>query len=278
MQSKNSSVVKQDFLFPLSIQISLPGSYRSDESFRDRLSLLQEYGFSGVELNVEEPEEINPQGLKAFLLEYGLRLTMFASGAAAKAFDLSLSHANADIRADSVRRCIEFIDFAAEFEAGVIVGFLKGGVSSDLVKARDCFKDSIGRLESMLKVKSVPLLIEATNRYESAVANSLDDAVELICDFHNPFLRILPDTFHMNIEENNMLDALEKHKDYYNALHISDNNRLFPGLGGIDFPSLFQYMKKKGYSGGIAIEGNIKHSFETDIKASMAYLIPLLQQ
>jgi sugar phosphate isomerase/epimerase len=270
--------VNQGYLFPLSIQITLPKKYRSAEGFRGRLSLLQEFGFSGVELNIEEPEGIDPSELKAFLHEYGLKLTMLASGAAAKTSGLSLSHESLDIRDESVRRSLNFIDFAAEFEAGVIIGFLKGGISPDVTRARDYFKISIGKLESRAGEKSVPLLIEATNRYESAVANSLDDTVESISGFRNPFLRILPDTFHMNIEEVSMQGALEEHRDYYNNLHISDNNRLFPGLGGIDFPSLFQYLGKKDYSGGIAIEGNLKSEFETDLKTSMAYLIPLLQE
>ena len=269
--------MNQRYLFPLSIQITLPKSYRSDEVFSGRLSLLQEFGFSGVELNIEEPEGIDPSDLKAFLREYGLKLTMFASGAAAKTSGLSLSHESLDIRDESIRRCLDFIDFAAEFEAGVIIGFLKGGISPDITRARDNFKISIGKLESRAGEKSVPLLIEATNRYESSVANSLEDTVKLISDFRNPFLRILPDTFHMNIEEVSIPGALEEHRDYYNSLHISDNNRLFPGLGGIDFPSLFQYLDEKDYSGGVAIEGDLKGTFETDLKTSMAYLIPLLQ-
>ncbi len=68
----------------------------------------------------------------------------------------------------------------------------------------------------------------------------------------------------LNIEEVSMPGTLEEHRNYYDNLHVSDNNRLFPGLGGIDFPSLFQYLVKKDYSGGIAIEGDVKSTFEAD--------------
>ena len=70
------------FAFPLAIQTVLPDEYRGRD-FRNRLSLLQKLGFSGVELNIVRPEAVDPADLKALLAEYGLRLTMFASGATA---------------------------------------------------------------------------------------------------------------------------------------------------------------------------------------------------
>jgi sugar phosphate isomerase/epimerase len=205
-------------------------------------------------------------------------MTMFASGATAKAEGLSLSHLDDRVRSASIQRCRELIDFASELGAGLIVGFLKGGVRADPLSAGECFVDSLGRLEAHVRTREVPLLIEATNHYESAVANSLEDAAAAIQDFRNPYLRILPDTYHMNIEESSMHGALIRFRELYDSLHISDNNRLFPGLGGIDFLSLLRFLKEVGYTGGIAIEGNLRDSFEEDLRASMRLLRPMLLQ
>lgn len=265
------------FAFPLAVQTVLPGEYRS-RVFQKRLSLLQELGFSGIELNIAYPEKVDPADLRALLGEHGLRLTMFASGATAKAEGRSLSDEDDTVRADSIRRCKELVDYAAEFGAGVIVGFLKGGVSPDGEEARQRFRDSIASLEAHVRDRQIPLLIEATNRYESAVANSLQDAADLIQGFDNPYLRILPDTFHMNIEERNMAGALIKHRSLYDSVHISDNNRLFPGLGAIDFFAVLRFLSDMGYRGGVAIEGNIRDSFEQDLEASVAVLAPMLAQ
>jgi sugar phosphate isomerase/epimerase len=122
------------------------------------------------------------------------------------------------------------------------------------------------------------LLVEATNHYESSVANSLEDAAATIQDFRNPYLRILPDTYHMNIEERSMFGALIRFMDLYDSLHISDNNRLFPGLGGLDFLGLLRFLRDVGYAGGIAIEGNVRDSFEEDLGASMGLLRHMLLQ
>jgi sugar phosphate isomerase/epimerase len=266
-----------EYAFPLAIQTMLPEGYR-EKAFRQRLDLLRKLGFTGIELNIIHPEQTDPVDLQALLGEHGLRMTMFASGATAKAEGLSLSHEDEAMRSASIRRCIELVDFASEFDAGVIVGFLKGGASPDRERAKVRFGDSLSRLEAHVRAKETPLLIEATNRYEAAVANSLGDAAELIQGFQNPYLRILPDTYHMNIEERSLYGSLIRYASLYDSLHISDNNRFFPGLGGIDFFGILRYLKETGYRGGIAIEGNIRDSFEEDLNASMSLLRPMLLQ
>ena len=263
--------------FPLAIQTILPEQMR-DSGFRQNLDLLQEWGLTGIELNIPRPEQIDPLDLKAVLAEHGLKMTMFASGATAKAEGLSLSAENDETRAASVERCKAFLDFAAQFGAGVIVGFLKGGVSQDRDGARARFRESVGRVEAHARARKVPLLIEATNRYEASAVNSLQDAADIINAHQNPYLRVLPDTFHMNIEERSMTGSLIKHSALYDSLHISDNNRFFPGLGAIDFFAFLRFLKESGYTGGIAIEGNLRDSFQEDLQASMSVLKPILLQ
>ena len=262
--------------FRLGIQTILPEDYR-ERAFQQRLELLQKLGFSGIELNMVQPERIDPADLQGMLANHGLRMTMFASGATANAEGRSLSHEEEAVRLASVRRCIELVDFAAEFDAGIIVGFLKGGPGQDPSRAAGQFRDSLSRLEPHVRARQIPFLVEATNHYESPVANSLQDAADLLQGFENPYLRVLPDTYHMNMEESSMFGALVKHAGLYDSLHISDNNRFFPGLGAIDFYGLLRFLKEIGYNGRVAIEGNIRDSFEEDLGTSMKLLQPMLQ-
>jgi len=267
------------FIFPLSIQLTLPEAYREDEHFRQVLESLRRHGFSGVELNIVRLEQIDPQELKSFLYNFDLKMTMFASGAAAKASGLSLSSEDADLRARSVAGCVKFIEFAGQFDAGVIIGFLKGGPAQDREKARRVFQESLRTIAPRALELQVPVLIEATNRYEAAVANSLDDTFGLIAAAGgNPFIKMLPDTFHMNIEERDQFDALTRHAALYDSLHISDNNRYFPGFGVISFDRIVDFLKSMGYRGGIAIEGNIKEDLVSDIRETMKYLETILRE
>jgi len=263
------------YAFPLAIQTTLPQNYQ-DRPFRQKLELLRQYGFSGVELNIVQPEQVDLVDLVALLASFDLKMTMFATGGTAKAEGLSLSSLDEGVRQASVQRCIEFVDFAHEAGAGVIVGYLKGGVSPEPARARECFVDSLARIEPHVRAREVPLLIEATNRYESAVANALADTASLIRGFGNPYLRILPDTFHMNIEERSLFGSLVAQRGLYDSVHISDNNRLFPGLGGLDFRSILRFLRDSGFEGGVAIEGNVRESFEQDLVSCMQTIGPAL--
>ncbi len=266
------------YLFPLSIQLTLPEKYRNDEYFAEVLRTLRSLDFAGVELNIVRPQRIDSDDLKDFLNRYGLPMTMFATGATAKALDLSLSSPDETVRRRSVDKCLEFIDFADLFGAGVIVGFLKGGASPEREQRRESFRTSLLEIAPRALENKVRLLIEATNRYESAVANALDDTFDLVSSVSdNPFVRILPDTFHMNIEERDQFASLKKYAAYYDSIHISDNNRYFPGFGAIRFAEFFKFLIDSGYSGALAIEGNVEQDMLSDIRGTVEYLAPLLR-
>jgi D-psicose/D-tagatose/L-ribulose 3-epimerase len=118
--------------------------------------------------------------------------------------------------------------------------------------------------------RRVPILIEATNRYESSVANALNEAFDVISGFDQASLvQILPDTFHMNIEEKDPFVSLRKHKGRYPNIHISDNNRFFPGYRTIRFADLFDLLRSMDYAGTVTIEGNVKEDLLSDIHAAM---------
>ena len=65
---------------------------------------------------------------------------------------------------------------------------------------------------------------------------------------------IMADTFHMNIEERSILGSILAHGDLLNHVHLSDSNRLAPGLGHIDFAQVLLTLREAGYGGGLAFE------------------------
>jgi sugar phosphate isomerase/epimerase len=166
---------------------------------------------------------------------------------------------------------------AAGTRTGVILGFLKGGVAPDAAQARERFAASLRQIIPHAEQMSVAVLVEATNRYESSVANSLADTEQLLSGFGSGSAQMLPDTFHMNIEESDMLESLRAHRDRFSSLHLSDNNRFFPGFGAIDFGRLIGFLKSIGYQGRLAIEGNVRDSVESDLRASVELLTPFLE-
>jgi sugar phosphate isomerase/epimerase len=261
---------------PLAVQTVLPPDYLENEVFHRDLRLLQELGFMGVELNIAFPQKENIAQIQRFLDRFDLQLTMLASGLTAKTQGLSLSSADTAVWQKSVAGCLDLIDFVAGSQAGLIVGFLKGGPDTDVQGSRKRFSEALQQIAPFAKDKEVKVLIEATNRYEAAVANDLAAAADLIRPYDRDYMQILPDTFHMNIEEaQGPVAALKQWAGYYSSIHISDNNRLFPGLGAMDFATILTALKEIGFKGSMAIEGNLKHSFAEDISSSAQFLTQL---
>jgi sugar phosphate isomerase/epimerase len=58
----------------------------------------------------------------------------------------------------------------------------------------------------------------------------------------------------MIIEEDDLIGSLYEAKDVLGYIHFSENNRLIPGLGSIDFINITKALKKIGYEGCVALE------------------------
>jgi D-psicose/D-tagatose/L-ribulose 3-epimerase len=260
----------------LAIQTRLPEDYLADAEFRRNLETLRRLGFDGVELNIPDPDTVEPHRLKAYLAEFGLVLSMFASGLTAKTFHLSLATSDEARRKEAIGRTARFLEFAHEFGAGVIAGYLKGTPQDNGPGARERLAAAALALAPIADRLKTPLLIEAVNRYESPVGHSLADTWDIARRAGSPFVWILPDTFHMNIEESNMKQAIREHQACFGSFHLSDNNRHFPGFGALDFGAIIGMLDEVGYQGKLAIEGNVRTSFVADVEVAMRCLGPHL--
>lgn len=70
-----------------------------------------------------------------------------------------------------------------------------------------------------------------------------------------------------------MLAAMIEYAEYYSNIHLSDNNRYYPGFGAIDFYSVLSVLKGMNYQGTMAIEGRNFYSLREDIQRSCQYLL-----
>lgn len=260
----------------LAIQTLLPDNYRGDPAFIANMRTLQKLGFDGVELNIKDPLAINPQDLQQFLGDFGLVLSVFATGFTAKTNNLSLAATDETRRKESVRRAKEFLAFASEFGAGAVAGFLKGTMGENSTKHLESLKASVSETAEEAQRLRTPFIVEAINRFESPLGNSLDEAWDIIKDAKNPYIHILPDTWHMNIEESNMEAAMIRHREHFIGFHLSDNNRFLPGFGALDFKKIIGVLDALEYKGKLALEANLKFSFIEDVTKSLEYLAPLL--
>lgn len=62
----------------------------------------------------------------------------------------------------------------------------------------------------------------------------------------------------MNIEEDNLAQALHDNRDLLGHVHIADNHRYQPGSGTLDFHALFEQLRADNYQGYVVYEGRIR--------------------
>ena len=76
----------------------------------------------------------------------------------------------------------------------------------------------------------------------------------MVDEVNSSFIKLLVDTFHMNIEERSMTESIKPAKGYIGHVHFSDNNRLAPGQGHIDFRSIAKILQAIDYQGFVSGE------------------------
>lgn len=239
--------------------------------FEVLLKTLQELGFYGIELNLPELDSISHQALQALLEQYDLKLHMLATGAYAKGRNLSLSNADPQARQRAIEGACANIDYAAQMGCGIILGFFKGP-KEGAENARALLISSLKTLGPYAAEKGVSILLEATNRRETSLANTIADTLSILEEAGQPSVKLLADTYHMAIEEAPVEAGILAYAKELEYLHISDENRHFPGLGSLDFAKIYASLRQVGFSGFLTIEGNILNSEIQDLRESAAYL------
>ncbi len=100
----------------------------------------------------------------------------------------------------------------------------------------------------------ITLAVEPLNRFECYFLNTMQQATALAALVDEPNYGYLFDTFHTNIEENNVPALIAETAHAITHVHITENNRGVPGAGHIDFEAVFNALKRAGYDGWMTIE------------------------
>jgi D-psicose/D-tagatose/L-ribulose 3-epimerase len=147
-----------------------------------------------------------------------------------------------------------------EMGGGVLGGITYGSWPSTLPEntEKDLYVErSIASVKQAAKIaaaNNVVMVLEVVNRFEQFIFNSADEALEFVKQVGSPNVKIMLDTFHMNIEEDTIRGAIEKAGSYLGHVHIGENNRRPPGFGHIPWDELASALKRINYQGYIVME------------------------
>jgi D-psicose/D-tagatose/L-ribulose 3-epimerase len=102
--------------------------------------------------------------------------------------------------------------------------------------------------------RGVTVALEALNRFECYLVNTMADLSAHIDEIGHPNIRAMYDTFHANIEEADPIGAYTKHRRNVAHIHISENDRGVPGRGNIPWAETFKAIRKSRYDAWLTIE------------------------
>ncbi len=219
------------------------------------LPKLKEQGFDGIEIPLIDPESFGTARFRRELERYGLEATVCS----VLPGHLSLISPDGIIRRrtqDHPKRCIELTaELGASVLAGPLyspVGYLPGRrrTSEEWTHAVEGYRE----LGPVLASSNVVLAIEAINRFETYFHNTIGDAVALCAEVRHPNVGILFDTFHDNIEEKNIADALAAAVPYLSHVHTCENDRGIPGTGHVPRNEVFRVLRDARYDRWLTIE------------------------
>lgn len=196
--------------------------------------------------------------------------------------DADLSHPEAAVRADSLEKCRQALDAAAELGSPIWSGVIyakwldmPNGLLTHEAKARmwDRAVNSLQSLCAYAKPLGIDICIEVVNRFEAYMINTADDGLRFAADVGADNLKLLLDAFHMNIEEDCSATALERaiQARRLGHLHISESNRRLPGMcqTDTDWSKLLRPVAQSNYCGSVILESMVlsqspaAHSFRT---------------
>lgn len=228
----------------------------SNEDINKSIQRLAKFGYDFVDF-VGEPEEQDINIINKSLRENNIEASSIC-GVFNESRDLVSS--SSDIRKNAINYIKDCIDFAVAINAKYIsvsaTANMKIRPEADVDIEKKWAIEGLEIAGKYAEEKGIKLTLEPWNRYETYLINRMDQALEIVNQVNLPSVGCMADTYHMNIEEESIADAIklasESNKLFY--VHIADSNRKAPGYGHIDFSKIAQALKEVQYEGVLSME------------------------
>lgn len=214
---------------------------------------LAKYGYKSIEIS-GEPEKYDTKEIRQQLNEYGLScwgsVTLMFAG-------LCFPAADEETRARTVKYVKDCITMVKELDGQVmtIVPGTVGKINADATPEKE-WEWAVEGLQEVYahgQQSGVRLALEPLNRFETYFVSRADQALAL-AEAVGPDCGVCLDTFHLNIEEADMLASIRRAGPRLVDFHVADNNRLACGMGALNWTAIVRTLKDIGYDGALTVE------------------------
>ncbi len=211
----------------------------------------QRAGVSIIEIPLLDPSVVDVDAGRLVLQTYGLTPTC----------SLGLPpHAHAPADPDEALAFLrEGLDVAAGLGSRWLTGALYGHLghltgsrptNAELLTVAEVLREAADHAATL----GVQLGIEIINRYETYLINTVQQAIELIEAINRPNVAAHLDTFHANIEEADIADAVHRLGPLLGYVHLGESNRGIIGSGTFRFDTLLAALDDIEFAGPVVIE------------------------
>jgi sugar phosphate isomerase/epimerase len=242
------------------MQYSISNWIYATEDLKKSLQRLAKYEYDAVELEGEpDKEKYEPKKVKKMLQQYGLKVSSIAGMYLWKEeVKRDLASSDKKIMEQTIIYLFKCIDYAQLMGAKlvIVVPAAVSKLAPSLSKKED-WKNSVKAVQEVAKYaekKDILLAIEPINRYETYLVNSIQDALYYACEVNSSHVKIMADTFHMNIEERDIPEAIRIAGNNLINVHLADSNRCSVGRGHINFKALIKALKEINYQYALTLE------------------------
>lgn len=227
--------------------------------------LVAQMGFDWFEVPIEGTTDIDYARAGAIIRDHGLGVSVCA----AMGPDRDLIHPDPAIRENGMAYLRHCIDAVRTLGGTNLVGPLYSAVGrvwqmTDDERARDTdlLVQQLRALSAYAGDKGAVLCVEPLNRFETSFINLASQAIEVVDRVDHPACRIMLDTFHMNIEERSLGEAIRAAGHRLAHVHSCENDRGAPGSGHVPWQDVAAALKSIHYDGPVVIE-----SFTNKVKS-----------
>lgn len=123
------------------------------------------------------------------------------------------------------------------------------------------WKRSVKNVRTVGKIAQecgVDYCLEVLNRFEGYLLNTCAECRQFVEEVDVPAVKIMLDTFHMNIEEDSMTEAILLAGDRLGHFHVGENNRRLPGKGNLPWYQIGSALRAIGYDKNVVMEPFVK--------------------
>lgn len=244
------------------------------------LDILGEFGFQGVEFMTINPLKLDWAHIEKAATRNDLDIVLVCTGEIYGQQGLTFMDPDENIRLHAIKRVKEMMDFAAYFGAMINIGRVRGQYRDTLPRGLS-YQYALEGFKSIAEYgekKNVKIAIEPVTYMQTNFINTAAEAIQICKEVGSEQLKIMLDLFHLNIEEKDILQTIRDSKDDMIHIHLADNNRRYPGMGGFDFEKILGTIHETGYKGAVCTEiYQLPNQLEA-VQGTARTLIPILQK